>query len=388
MRPAPRWNALKRAALWSLCGFCWAAASCLARPQTGGRALQPQQWAQARGPVVPHDSFPADCSLCHTGGSWHEIRSDFAFDHEKQTGVALRGVHAEAQCLRCHNDRGPVAIYANRGCAGCHEDVHRGRLGTECASCHGESTWSPIGLVASHNRTRFPLTGPHTAVACFRCHPRAESGEFVGTDARCEACHRDDLARAKEPDHMALGITGDCQRCHDGIVWGGAGFTHAGIVGGCATCHMKDYNAATHPNHVANAMPTTCESCHSTATWRGAQFTHAGITAGCASCHLPDYNATTNPNHATAGFPTSCEACHTTTTWRGAAFQHRFVITSGPHSRYQCAECHRTPSSYSNVSCTHCHAHSKTLMDEKHRERPGYAWSSPACIQCHPTGKD
>ena len=82
-----------------------------------------QGWWQARGPVVPHDTFPADCSICHAEGDWHSVRDDFTFDHLAQTGVDLVGAHAQAECLRCHNDKGPVAVFDARGCSGCHEDV-------------------------------------------------------------------------------------------------------------------------------------------------------------------------------------------------------------------------------------------------------------------------
>ena len=74
-----------------------------------GSLLPRQGWDSSKlGPVIPHDSFPSACSLCHVGGSWTEIRDDFEFDHLAETGVPLNGAHAEATCLRCHNDRGPV----------------------------------------------------------------------------------------------------------------------------------------------------------------------------------------------------------------------------------------------------------------------------------------
>ena len=54
----------------------------------------PQGWWGERGPVVPHDSFPADCSLCHVGDDWTTIREDFTYDHALETGYALTGAHA------------------------------------------------------------------------------------------------------------------------------------------------------------------------------------------------------------------------------------------------------------------------------------------------------
>ena len=195
----------------------------------------PQQWDVARGPTIPHDTFPADCSLCHEGGGWHIIRADFHFDHAQETGVPLIGAHQQAECLRCHNDRGSVAAFASRGCAGCHEDVHRGQLGQRCDQCHHETDWLPQGQIAAHNRTRFPLTGAHLAVACFRCHPGAQVQNFSRAPVRCDACHQQDLQRATNPNHIANGWTHNCQQCHSPISWRGAAFSHAGVGNNCVS---------------------------------------------------------------------------------------------------------------------------------------------------------
>ena len=65
--------------------------ACTLGGKIGSGSVLPQDWDKRRGPVVPHDDFPKDCSLCHIGGSWSLIREDFAFEHEKETGVALHG---------------------------------------------------------------------------------------------------------------------------------------------------------------------------------------------------------------------------------------------------------------------------------------------------------
>ncbi len=189
------------------------------------RALEGQDevprngWWTGDGVVVPHESFPADCGLCHTGKTWLELDASFEFDHLEQTGVALSGAHGAARCLRCHNDRGPVAVFQTRGCAACHGDLHQGRLGADCIRCHTESTWFPIGQLEMHARTRFPLIGTHATTACRRCHEGSEVGIFSPQDSECVACHRDDLARAFNPNHLALGLTADCDRCHRPTDW-------------------------------------------------------------------------------------------------------------------------------------------------------------------------
>ena len=183
-----------------------------------GGAAQHLWWA-GFGPVLPHDTFPADCQTCHVGDSWQRMREDFRFDHEKETGVPLEGAHAQASCLRCHNDRGPVSVFANQGCAGCHEDVHRGELGPDCASCHTQQTWRAVGTFALHYHTRFPLVGVHASTACHRCHPGAEVGKFLPTDTECVTCHASDLAQANNPNHVALGWVDNCNRCHQPTTW-------------------------------------------------------------------------------------------------------------------------------------------------------------------------
>ncbi len=177
------------------------------------------RWWAGLGPVLPHDTFPADCKLCHVGDDWNTLVKDFEFDHEKETGVKLEGAHAQAHCLLCHNDRGPVAMFRQQGCGGCHEHFHRGELGPRCEKCHDQRTWTPIGQIEMHNRTRFPLTGAHTLTACSRCHPGAYVGSFLHADTECVTCHTDELQRATNPPHIGLGYVDHCDKCHIPTSW-------------------------------------------------------------------------------------------------------------------------------------------------------------------------
>ena len=393
-----------------------------------------QGWWNERGPVVPHDTFPGDCSLCHESGGWNRIKADFAFDHAAETGHELVGAHQAAECLRCHNDKGPVQDFVLRGCAGCHEDVHRGGLGSDCSSCHNESDWRPDERIASHQETRFPLVGAHATAPCWACHPGADTGVFRGADTACESCHLADLAQATNPDHVAAGFTTDCDRCHIPTSWGGAGFKHPGFPlsgaharadctqchpGGvfsgtpsdCYSCHSTEYASTTNPNHQQAGFPTSCETCHSTSTWLGARFNHnrwpltgahastdcsechiggvfAGTPTNCVDCHLPEYQATNDPDHEMAGFPTSCDACHTTSSWDGVRFNHRLPISSGPHSNLSCVDCHTVPMNYVLFSCIDCHEHRQSAMDSEHDDVRNYVWETSACYSCHPNGRE
>lgn len=398
------------------------------------RDVAPEDWWSERGPVVPHDSFPADCATCHTAVSWSELRSDFQFDHVAETGVVLEGAHATAECLRCHNDRGPVQVFATRGCSGCHEDPHIGQLGQLCSNCHSESSWAPVGQVAEHARTRFPLVGAHAATACFACHEGAQAGNFTRAAVDCDSCHQADLMRATDPDHLAQGWTNNCERCHTPTAWQGAAFRHdffpltlghalsdcaachapgafAGTPTDCFACHQGEYMDTNDPPHAAAGFSTACQDCHTTAGWDGASINHSfyPLTAGhaisdctacheggvfigtptdCYSCHMTDYNQANDPDHAAMGFPTSCQDCHNTTDWDDAIFNHAFPIDSGDHKNLDCMECHTVPGNATIFSCTDCHEHNKPDMDDDHSEVDGYVYNSTSCLMCHPNGDD
>jgi len=361
--------------------------ACTLGGRIGSGSVLQQDWDKRRGPVVPHDNFPKDCSLCHEGGSWSKIRADFAFDHERETKVPLHGAHARAECLRCHNDRGPVEIFAVRGCVGCHEDVHRGKQGAECASCHRETDWGIGDSLALHERTRFPLFGVHASVECWRCHPGAQVANFDRTAVQCENCHQQDLASATNPNHAAQGWTKDCENCHSTSGWTSGDFNHswwplsgahaapprvcsdchpggnyAGTQSACVACHQQAFDATQSPPHGPSGFPTSCQACHNTTSWQPATFTHSGVgfaldgahlsppldcvachvggnysgtlPTDCAGCHQSDFDATSNPDHRALGFPTQCANCHTTApNWTPVHMDHTGLTGS-------CQQCH------------------------------------------------
>ncbi len=251
--------------------------------------LVPRQgWSQRWGPMVPHDTFPGDCSVCHTPGKWNELKDKLDFDHHTETGFELVGAHEEAACLRCHNDRGPVTAYVKRGCGGCHYDPHKSTLGLDCESCHNQDHWEPTGLIQEHATTRMPLMGVHAITPCESCHERATIGEYRGAPTACHSCHRQDAFQAF-PNHSINGWTANCERCHNSSGWNTPGFRHDQfpLVGGHAG--------------------VDCFSCHA-----GGRF--AGLNTDCFDCHQTDYiNA---PNHVANGFSTDCTQCHTIYGWR------------------------------------------------------------------------
>jgi len=245
------------------------------------------KWSERWGPMVPHDTFPADCSICHVPDSWDVIDEGFTFDHAVEGGYPLVGAHADAACLRCHNDRGPVETYLARGCAGCHVDPHKSTLGLDCTECHNETWWEPDGLIAEHNMTRFPLVASHALADCESCHERATVGDYRGAPVECHLCHQRE-AWAAQPNHVANGWVTNCEECHDIADWRSFNFDHSvfPLVGGHAGLD--------------------CTQCHA-----GGRI--AGTPTDCYGCHRNDY--TNAPDHVVNGFSTDCTQCHNTSDW-------------------------------------------------------------------------
>ena len=389
----------------------------------------PHDWNESKwGTIVPHTSFPGDCSLCHITDGWDVIKANFTFDHEKETGYALNGAHATASCLRCHNDRGPVELFIEHGCAGCHVDPHESELGTDCAACHTEVSWQPSGLIMEHQQTRFPLYGAHIGAPCAACHHQADVGVFTGAPVECEACHASQAASVENPDHTSLGWLDNCEECHAPTSWAAAHFHHDAfpltgrhaqtaclachtsgdfadpLPTDCYSCHTDDYTTASSPDHTG--FSTECKDCHSTSGWSPAKFHHdvfpltgqhkqtaclACHTSGnfsdplptdCYSCHTDDY---TNASTDHSGFGTECQQCHSTSAWTPANFNHTWFPLRGHHN-LTCSKCHTTPGDNTVFSCT-TGCHGKSSTDSHHHDVNHYVYDDDECYSCHRNGK-
>lgn len=387
----------------------------------------------------PHGAgLKADCADCHTSASWNKLLNPMKFDHGS-TSFPLSGQHTAADCRQCHTTL--VFEAAETDCFTCHKDVHSNTLGNDCMQCHTPQTWLVTDVKSLHEKTRFPLLGAHQDADCGQCHTGYVNLHFEVMQAECFTCHKQDYLSANNPNHAASGFSTDCTECHSVAdrSWKGGSFTHdffpllgghnlpscfschnggqfTGLSADCKTCHLDDYTATVNPNHTSSGFSTDCKSCHNIYGWQPAAFDHnqtdfpltgrhisvncsschtsgyANTPADCNSCHNDDYLSTTNPNHIAAGFPIDCTQCHTTNGWQPAEFDHDgryFPIYSGKHRNEwaSCSDCHTQPSNYTVFSCTTCHEHNRSDMDQEHQGIQGYIYSSDACLSCHPDGE-
>ena len=323
----------------------------------------------------------ATCNDCHNESSWQDAR----FDHST-TDFLLVGRHQEATCTACHTDH--VYNGVPTDCASCHDqdDVHNGRNGAQCGSCHSSNDWQPeFDHVAA---SQFPLLGAHESLTCESCHTQNLS-ESLPTS--CHGCHQSE-------DVHSGGLGTDCGSCHRVSGWANTGFDHDDVqafplLGAhtsleCSSCHVAD---------TAVALPTTCIGCHTTDP-------HVGQLGNqCGSCHMEsDWVDEINFDHGLSLFPliglhmsVGCEDCHATLAFHDAASDCSACHASsdvhdgrlGPqcetcHSPVDWAEWHFDHDSQTNFPLTG--AHQGASCAGCHQESTSGPVTAPAvCEQCH-----
>ena len=260
------------------------------------------------------------CQQCHTTTGWRDGARD-RFDHDR-TGFPLTGAHRQTACASCHRSRGAsgeatFGKLAHGSCTDCHRDVHEGRLGSTCQSCHSTASWrgAPARAGLDHDRTRFPLRGEHREVACQSCHAPGQALRRGGFES-CASCHRDphlgQLART------AAGAA-TCASCHTVAAFSPSTFTVAAhdaaypLRGGhqavaCISCHRQVPFA-----ELPAPVRQRADSSRPDAT---RLFRFAGT--GCPTCHDDPHQGEVAQLVAASG----CTSCHGVEGWRSVVFDH------------------------------------------------------------------
>jgi hypothetical protein len=145
--------------------------------------------------------------------------------------------------------------------------------------------------------------------------------------------------------------------------------------------------ALNHETHTAFPVATgahamaDCNSCH------GDFDTFKEFT--CVSCH-EHAREVTDPTHVRVAdytwSGTRCYECHPD--GKATAVDHTFFpIGAGTvHTGISCGTCHPDRTNRKVVDCIGCHTHAAAETNAIHTSIPGYAWTSPKCLECHPQG--
>ena len=369
-----------------------------------------------------HQSTLGDnCANCHTE---EKFKPAVKFKHDN-TNYQLTGAHKKVECKSCHpttNRNGKkfqnFKDVKYHSCKSCHEDVHKGKFGGKCSSCHTTASFRRVKNMKSfnHSRTNFPLLGKHKRVDCKTCHKGNLS--FKPKYKFCTDCHSDyhDGEFAEDKDEN------DCSVCHNENGFSPSTFTiekhnktkfkltnaHEALP--CYTCHGTEdkwhfkikgkYCINCHENIHQSLISekyfseTECESCHNTTEWQKVTFNHEQTQfkltgkhkeQKCSTCHFERDDNNKLVQHFTdlqmycsqchtdihfgqfgKGKDETCTDCHTTVNWDPTLFDHnntKFTL-DGAHAKVECSQCH-FPETKDNVRfirykiedtrCINCH---------------------------------
>lgn len=320
-----------------------------------------------------------DCRRCHNTTDWKTAAGQF--DHSKAR-FQLTGAHVNVACQKCHIASGPERKpkwkgLAFQGCTSCHKDPHRGAFAVDCQNCHTTRTWKSVSAVAlsgtfDHNKTKFPLLGKHSSVACTKCHAGGDFKRPISF-AKCSDCHR---PNPHGTQFAARADRGECSSCHLVDGWKPAKF---GLIEHAQTGYPLE----------GRHIRVECGKCHKPA---GVATQYKIKFAQCTDCHR-DVHAGQFKNPPNSN---RCESCHTVNGFQPSTFtlaRHRdtrFPL-SGAHIAVACGDCHKKDATAGNVSlyrftdlsCTGCHRDPHRGQFTTRMEKKGTDGQTPGCLACH-----
>lgn len=315
-----------------------------------------------------------NCQFCHNTTAW---RPAVGFDHAG-AAFALEGKHQTVTCAKCHvvvkdQQKGvdpefhrfkPVAFAQ---CTDCHADAHKGRLGTDCTSCHTPAGWKSVRIAEfNHDRTHYPLRGKHASVTCEKCHgqrPTTEPLKF----AACMDCH-DDFHKSAFTSRESRGV---CEECH--------------TVEGFKPAHfLIEQHAATDFPLQGAHLGVPCQNCHLDSTSVGSdQYKFVFPSLACLVCHKDPHRGQVDKFVSVDG----CQCCHFEQSWRAIKFNHDSTAfpLDGKHAAVACRDCHSKKGEFDVSSivfaplekdCRACHI-------DLHRGQFAQTEDKTDCVSCH-----
>lgn len=367
------------------------------------------------------NSLGENCADCHGTESF---RPAPLFDHSKSQ-FKLTGAHQKVDCEKCHPFENPEEKdfqkfkgIAFSSCISCHEDYHKGKLGTNCESCHNTASFRESTNLSTfdHNLTGFPLLGKHIDVncanchktnlssrpkhdLCFDCHEDYHKGQLTknGRIQDCEKCHtvegfspsnysieqhneglfpllESHLAvpcsdcHRKNEDWVFVFESSQCKTCHENVHGNSISFKFFGNSE-CKKCHTTESWSTIDFNHsltsfdlIGKHKTTSCRDCHYVTDDFGIE-THQfeGLNTECATCHEDIHQG-----QFTAESFVNCSECHTPNNWEPSKFNHdntSFKL-DGKHQNLECEACHKPITKkgvtfiqfkFESFKCADCH---------------------------------
>ena len=161
-------------------------------------------------------SYPVDCTICHTQNNWLEN----IFNHAT-TSFPLTGAHSTVLCSKCHTTgfKGTTTV-----CYTCHTTKYNAstnpnhlaaKFPTNCEICHSAKAWTPSTY--NHDAQYFPInSGKHKGAwtLCSECHNVPTNYAVYS----CILCHEHSNKTSVDNDHKGVKnyayVSSACKNCH------------------------------------------------------------------------------------------------------------------------------------------------------------------------------
>jgi uncharacterized protein with PIN domain len=365
-------------------------------------------------------SVAANCASCHTA---HSILPHT----DPNSSISRRNI--AATCTKCHSLIEAVHRKTIRGelwekeanvlpaCVDCHQPhkvrkvfYEQGMADADCMRCHQDR-----GLKAHDGRGMFVAAvdvagSRHAKVACSQCHSEVNASklrpcETITKNVDCSKCHEEMGQQYQRSKHGQLLAASDpnaptCKECHGTHKVLGkrdpvSGTFPTNVPQLCGRCHREGQKAALRYTGVQHQIiESYTESIHG----KGLLKSGLTVTATCTSCHtahneLPksDPNSTVNPKNV----PQTCGQCHHGIQEQFVNSVHSVTVTKTGEPLPVCSDCHtahairRADEDVFKLDimakCGKCHGEiAKTYFDTYHGKvsRLGYT-KTAKCYDCH-----
>lgn len=267
------------------------------------------------------NTLAVNCAKCH---SFNKFKPAPGFNHT-DAAYQLLGKHQDLKCELCHKKsiRNNSEFQQFKGlafdnCNQCHKDIHAGKLGTDCKSCHIETSFRDVKNLENfnHSLTAYPLEGKHASVKCYDCHRNSCTEPLA--HSKCNNCHEDYHHRVFSERRNES----DCIDCHDISGFNVPKYT------------IEQHNASAFALNGAH-LATPCLSCHK----KTDKWLFRNIGSNCVDCHKNIHEGYMNEKYIP---DQSCKSCHVTINWESISFDHSKTgfILEGRHKEKDCKACH------------------------------------------------
>jgi uncharacterized protein with PIN domain len=362
----------------------------------------------------------ANCASCHTA---HNI-----LPHTDPASSIARGNIART-CTTCHARIEDVHRKVIKGelwekeahvlpaCIDCHQPhkvrkvfYTQGMADADCLKCHQEKS-----LVAKDGRAMFVdgkehQASRHARVACSQCHSGVNVShrrpcETITTKVDCGACHTEVAQQYARSEHGKLLLDGDpnapsCKECHGthgtlGRLQSSSPTFATNVPKLCARCHREGEKAALRYKGTEHGIiEAYTESIHG----KGLLKSGLTVTATCTGCHtahgvLPRTDPASTVNRANV--PATCGKCHHGIQEEFEKSVHHEMLGKTDKELPVCNDCHsahtirRADADGFKLDimqkCGRCHGEiAKTYFDTYHGKVSQLGYTKTAkCYDCH-----